>query len=70
MKITEARCKSALSRSSLPGLDYALNPYRGCGHACIYCYSPEVLREEREWGSFVDVRRNIPAVLAKELKRK
>ncbi len=70
MKIREGSCRSALSRSSLPGLDYSLNPYRGCQHECIYCYSPEVLREERPWGSFVDVRRNIPMVLAKELRRK
>jgi len=28
------------------------------------------LREVRTWGSFVDVKRNIPLVLAKELKRK
>lgn len=70
MQIKEVSCKSALSRSALPGLDYALNPYRGCQHACLYCYSPEVLREKREWGTFVDVRRNMPLVLAKELKRK
>lgn len=70
MLIKEVSCKSALSKSALPGLDYALNPYRGCQHGCLYCYSPEVLREKREWGSFVDVRRNMPSVLAKELKRK
>lgn len=70
MLIKEVSCKSALSKSALPGLDYALNPYRGCQHACLYCYSPEVLREKREWGSFLDVRRNMPSVLAKELKRK
>jgi DNA repair photolyase len=26
----------------------AANPYRGCGHACAYCYVPAVLRMERE----------------------
>ncbi|MGD0022985.1 MAG: radical SAM protein [Smithellaceae bacterium] len=25
----------------------AANPYRGCGHACAYCYVPAVLRMER-----------------------
>lgn len=25
----------------------ATNPYRGCGHACAYCYVPKVLRMER-----------------------
>lgn len=24
------------------------NPYRGCGHACIYCYVPKVLKMSRE----------------------
>lgn len=25
----------------------AANPYRGCGHACAYCYVPKVLRMDR-----------------------
>jgi len=71
MKIKEIECKTALSQSSLPGLDYSLNPYRGCQHACAYCYVPNVLRiERRTWGSFVDVRTNMPSVLLKELKKK
>jgi DNA repair photolyase len=71
MKITETKCKTALSKSNLPGLDYSLNPYRGCQHSCCYCYVPNVLRLKREnWGNFVDVKTNIPVVLAKELKSK
>ncbi|MBU4190243.1 MAG: radical SAM protein [Candidatus Thermoplasmatota archaeon] len=70
MKINEITCKTALSASRLPGLDYALNPYRGCEHNCVYCYAPSVLNEKRKWGSFVDVKRNLPNVLAKELKKK
>lgn len=70
MKVREVSCTTALSPSNLPGLDYALNPYRGCSIGCVYCYSPAVLREGRPWGRFVDVKRNVPAVLAKELKRK
>lgn len=69
MKIREITCKSGLGRSFLPGLDYALNPYRGCEHACIYCYSPAVLGENRKWGEFVDVRINMPFILSKELKK-
>ncbi len=61
-------CGSALVPSKLPGLDFALNPYRGCAFACVYCYSPAVLRESRPWGDFVDVRRNLPNVLARELR--
>jgi DNA repair photolyase len=25
----------------------ATNPYRGCGHGCVYCYVPRVLRMDR-----------------------
>lgn len=70
MKIREVTCKAALSPSRIPGYDYALNPYRGCQHACVYCYSPGVLRERRKWGSFVDVKINLPRLLSKELRRR
>jgi len=71
MRIREVKCKTALSKSNLPGLDYSLNPYRGCQHSCAYCYVPNVLRIKRnEWGSFVDVKTNIPNVLSKELRIK
>lgn len=70
VKVREVSCTTALSPTRLPGLRYALNPYRGCSIGCVYCYSPAVLREDRPWGRFVDVKRNVPAVLAKELKRR
>jgi DNA repair photolyase len=70
LKIREVVAKTALSPSRLRGYDYALNPYRGCQHACVYCYSPAVLREKRGWGSFVDVKMNLPRVLSKELKKR
>jgi len=71
MKITEIKCKTALSKSNLPGLDYSLNPYRGCQHNCAYCYVPNVLRIKRNnWGKFVDVKTNIPNVLSNELRKK
>jgi len=66
-------CKSALSPSKLPGLNYSLNPYRGCGHGCIYCYSPSVLGDRQlamNWGKVVQAKRNIVEVLEREVKRK
>jgi len=69
LEINQISCKTALSKSRLES-DYALNPYKGCSHGCIYCYSPCVLREERTWGEFLDVKMNIPNVLSKELKKK
>lgn len=71
MKVQEIECKSALSTSKLPGIEYSLNPYRGCQHQCAYCYVPTVLHIPRnEWGAFVQAKRNIPRVLAKELQTK
>ena len=71
MQINEIKCKTALSKSKLPGLDYSLNPYRGCQHNCYYCYVPNILRIPRsDWGGFVNVKTNIPVVLAKELRTK
>jgi len=71
MEIRQVECKTALSKSSLPGLYYSLNPYRGCQHNCAYCYVPNVLRIDRnKWGCFVDAKMNIPSVLAKELRNK
>lgn len=66
-------CKTALSPSKLPGLRYSLNPYLGCEHGCIYCYSKSVFRNRQlalNWGKFVKAKQNIPEVLAKELKRR
>lgn len=70
--IREISCKTALSPSLLPGYDYALNPYRGCEHACIYCYAPSVLRcsAEEKWGTFVEPKTSIPRLLSRELRGK
>ncbi|MDR2846602.1 MAG: radical SAM protein [Candidatus Methanoplasma sp.] len=60
-------CKRALSPSGLPEIDYALNPYGGCEHGCVYCYAPEVLHTEWKDWRVVKVRTNIADRLAKEL---
>ena len=70
MKYIEIYVKRALSRSGLEGTDYALNPYKGCEHQCVYCYSPFVTHMPSEdWKSVVYVKRNLPTLLNKELKR-
>ncbi|MEW6221740.1 MAG: radical SAM protein [Candidatus Hadarchaeota archaeon] len=66
-------CKSALSLSRLPGLRYSLNPYIGCEHGCLYCYSPSVIRDRgllNRWGEVVRAKENIAEVLAKEVRRR
>lgn len=71
MEVKEIQCKTALSSSSLPGLSYSLNPYRGCQHRCAYCYAPNVLRIPRNlWDTRIEVKINIPQVLTKELRTK
>lgn len=64
-------CKAAASPSHLPGLDWAINPYRGCSHACSYCYSQDITRFEtgEPWGEVVEVKTNIVQVLRRELQR-
>lgn len=71
MMYSQRACRRALSRSRLPGLDYSLNPYFGCEHGCLYCYSPSVFGNEwvaRNWGKFSIAKLNIHRVLEAELR--
>ena len=71
MKIREIKAKSVLSKSQV--YDYALNPYVGCQHACVYCYAKFMKRftgHEERWGEFLDVKINASELLAHEVKKK
>jgi len=71
MKIREITAKSILSRSQVS--DYAVNPYVGCQHACVYCYAKFMKRftgHRESWGEFVDVKINAPELLAREVLKK
>ena len=61
-------CKRAISPSKLPGIDYALNPYGGCSHGCLYCYAPELTHAD--WGKWniVKVKTNIVERMGKEIR--
>ncbi len=62
--------KHALRRDPLPWLDYSFNPYVGCYHGCVFCYSPRLLRVERgEWGQSVVVKRNAATALARDVRK-
>jgi len=65
MKIREIKAKSVLSKSQV--YDYALNPYVGYEHGCIYCYAKFMKRftgHTERWEDFVDVKINAPDLLA------
>jgi DNA repair photolyase len=71
VKAYEVKASTALPRSNLPGFDYALNPYVGCEHDCVYCFAPDMLRKDAaKWGKEVGIRSNLPTLLAKEIKNK
>jgi DNA repair photolyase len=70
--VREIECVSLLNRSGIPSVDYGINPYTGCEHGCVYCYSDFMRRFRRhreEWGEFVDVKVNAPGVLRRQLSR-
>ena len=72
MILREITCRSILSRSNIPGVDYAVNPYVGCGHGCVYCYATFMKRftnHDEPWGQFVDVKVNAPDRLRRDLRR-
>ncbi len=74
MDVLEVKTKTALVRSKIPGVDYVINPYLGCGHGCRYCYAVFMRKYSRHppssWGSFVEAKINIAEVLNSELSRK
>lgn len=71
MKIIFINVKKALSKSGLPDIDYALNPYMGCYHGCIYCYA-RIYTWDKEissnWGEIVAVKKNLVEILDREVK--
>jgi DNA repair photolyase len=73
MDVTEITTKSALTRSRIAGVEYVINPYLGCAHGCKYCYAGFMAKWSKHhagspWGSFVEVKVNIAAVLERELR--
>lgn len=62
--------KSILTKSSLPGSDWSINPYNGCTFGCMYCYAAQIARwhhPKEEWGTYIDIKRNAPELLLEEL---
>src|SRR4051795_4790864 len=73
----EVRAKSALNRvpakSAMP-FRWTINPYRGCSHACVYCFARPThkyldMDAGRDFEREIVVKVNAPEVLRAELSR-
>jgi DNA repair photolyase len=76
LSVYEEEAKSIIAENDSPdiGFRFSLNPYRGCLHACAYCYA-RPSHQYLGWGAGSDfdrkivVKRNAPELLRKELDR-
>ncbi|HEY8473084.1 MAG TPA: Rv2578c family radical SAM protein [Natronosporangium sp.] len=76
MTFYEVRAKSIINRvpgsgSYLP-FEWTINPYRGCGHACVYCFARKThtyldLDAGADFDRQVVVKVNAPELLRREL---
>jgi len=70
----EITCRSALNRVEGMPFKWTLNPYRGCTHACQYCFARRYqtqfeLGPGDHFSSVIFVKVNLPAVLERELDK-
>ncbi len=76
MRIYRETAKSILSRNDSPDIPftYSVNPYRGCAHACAYCYA-RPYHEYLGWSAGTDfdtrivAKINAPELLDNELSK-
>jgi DNA repair photolyase len=73
----EIRTKSAINRVPAPSrvpFEWTINPYRGCSHACVYCFARPTheyldMNAGRDFEKEIIVKVNVPEVLRAELAR-
>ncbi len=70
----EVTCRSALNAVKGMPFRWTLNPYRGCTHACHYCFARRYqtqfsLGPDDEFSSVIFVKRNLAEVLRRELEK-
>jgi DNA repair photolyase len=78
MTFHEVLAKSALnhtpSAANAPWSEWSINPYRGCSHACTFCFARQThtyldFDAGRDFDAEIVVKVNIADILAKELAR-
>jgi DNA repair photolyase len=70
----EVVCRSALNRTKGMPFKWTLNPYRGCTHACQYCFARRYQTQLEmgsgdQFSSYIFVKANVADVLARELRK-
>ena len=74
VRVGEVLRKTLMGRSGISSVEFAINPYLGCQHGCVYCYARFMARwgghAKEEWGSFVDVKVNALERLRHEAPRR
>lgn len=65
MEVIETEAKEIFTKTSLPGADWVINQYVGCGHACVYCYARFMSRWKKhgKWGTWVEAKMNAPELV-------
>jgi DNA repair photolyase len=74
MRFLEVEAKSALNRVRGMPFEWSINPYRGCSHACTYCFARPThaylnLSPGADFERTVVVKTNVAEVLRRELAR-
>jgi DNA repair photolyase len=70
----ETSVKSVINKVTGMPFRWSINPYRGCSHACVFCFARRThwfLDEDGidEWASKIFVKINAPEVVRRELGR-
>ncbi|MDO8507495.1 MAG: radical SAM protein [bacterium] len=68
-KIIKTQAKEIFTKTKLPGADWVINQYVGCGHNCSYCYARFIGRWKGygEWGSWIEAKINAPELVKGKL---
>jgi len=70
VNLIKTEAKQIYTKTKIPGIDYVLNQYVGCEHACSYCYAKFMCRWKKhgKWGTWVEAKMNAPELAKKFIK--